>query len=433
MIETENRKPLPRLTNGDLGIKPYMIDVMQLRHDAIMANPSLIESNPWPTTKAYYNLRKIDHLGYNIDEVYPPGHKLAGKVILAERRPYIQGKMLTDICEKDFDMKRHELGIFVDERTQFVYRGVSSSVGFYDIDNLTNKGTDILLCEKAYAVKSLKPFFEDYGMALLECGGNFVEYAKVLCQKASDRGCNAALLTDFDISGIAMCINIPWATRIGIDAQTISSLGLTDEERRDVQERYNADPNQMKFVTETLDKYAKYGWVDGPVDLEDGGKGGNYNLELIRSLMLDQRQAIKYLAGTRIELDHVIDVVGPARFFQYVKETMEDRFEDRDYNYAVDRVTIDEIIPVEIKEFNARLRKFITHLPKIQPTYSNLLNNLKYIEGIQPVDKEHDKIVNKLTKVATKANEYKQLVSELRKATRNFELPELSDEEKRNL
>jgi hypothetical protein len=101
---------------------------MQERYNAITANPSSIQSYPWPTTKPYYNLRKLlDHLGYDIDERYPIGYKLAGNVILADRRPYIQGKMLTDICEKDFGMKRHELGIFVDERTQFVQRRISIS------------------------------------------------------------------------------------------------------------------------------------------------------------------------------------------------------------------------------------------------------------------------------------------------------------------
>jgi hypothetical protein len=62
----------------------------------------------------------LDHLGHDISERYPNWHKKhSDKVILAERRPYIQGQMLTEICEKEFGMKRHELGIFVDERTQF--------------------------------------------------------------------------------------------------------------------------------------------------------------------------------------------------------------------------------------------------------------------------------------------------------------------------
>jgi hypothetical protein len=97
----------------------------------------------------------------------------------------------------------------------------------------------------------------------------------MLCKKASDeRNCNIAILTDFDISGIAMCLKIPWAVRIGIDETTISSLGLTEDERRQVQERYNADRGQMKFVTESLHIRE---------DLD-------YNIELIRSLNLRSRQ-----------------------------------------------------------------------------------------------------------------------------------------------
>ena len=87
------------------------------------------------------------------------------------------------------------------------------------------------------------------------------------CEKAVRRGCNVGILTDFDISGIVMCINIPWATRLGIDERTVYDLGLTEEELREVQERYDADPGQMKFVTEILNKFdPKKGWIDGPLD-----------------------------------------------------------------------------------------------------------------------------------------------------------------------
>ena len=65
-----------------------MVNVVRDRRDNIIVNPSSIQTYPWPTTKPYYNLRKmLDHLGYNISETYPLGHKLEGKVILAERRP----------------------------------------------------------------------------------------------------------------------------------------------------------------------------------------------------------------------------------------------------------------------------------------------------------------------------------------------------------
>ena len=424
---SESRKPLPRLTNGDLGIKPFMIQIMQERRNTIAVNPSLILTNPWPTTKPYYNLRKkLDHLGYNIDETYPPGHKLAGNVILAERRPYIQGAMLTNICEKEFGMKRHELGIFVDERTQFVYRGETQSVGFYDIDSLIKKGTDTILCEKAYAVKSLAPLARPYSIALLECGGNFVEYARMLCEKAVARGCNVGILTDFDISGILMCLRIPWATRIGIDEMTVYSLGLTEEELREVEERYNPNPDQMTSVRDALDLYESK--VFRPKK-----KGEYYNLELLKSLNLDRRQTFRYLGARRIELDHVIDVVGGNRFFEYLKKTMEDRFHERDYYYAIEEVTVDEVIPTEAKEFTARMRKFFAQMKALQPTYERLTDNLKKIEGLHPVDEERQKMIDELVKVTTEDNKSKRFMSNVRKIMHEFGLPELTEKEKRNL
>jgi hypothetical protein len=398
---------------------------MQERHDAIKADPSLIQSYPWPTTKPYYNLRKLlDHLGYDIDERYPIGHKLAGSVILADRRPYIQGKMLTDVCEKEFGMKRHELGIFVDERTQFVYRGQSQSVGFYDIDSLINKGTDFILCEKAYAVKTLTPFALPFGIALLECGGNFVEYARMLCEKAVKRGCNVGILTDFDISGIAMCIKIPWATRLGINERTVYRLGLTEEELREVQERYNADPGQMKFVSDILDRYnPKEGWVDGPLDWTGEGE---YDIELVKSLILDQRKAIRYLAEQRIELDHVIDVAGPDRFFAYLKSTMEERFPSRDYNYAVENSTVYEIRPPIVKEFVARMDKLLLQSPALKLAVDKISNEFRNdIDGLRPIDAIRQDMLDRLIETEESDPTVKRLILKLAKIIEEFRLPEL--------
>lgn len=54
----------------------------------------------------------------------------------------------------------------------------------------------------------------------------------MLYEKAVRTGCNVGILTDFDISGIAMCIKIPWAIKLGIDNKTVYNLELTAEELR---------------------------------------------------------------------------------------------------------------------------------------------------------------------------------------------------------
>jgi hypothetical protein len=425
---TTLKKPLPRTATGDLNVRPFMIQIVKERYDAIMAEPGLIKTNPWATTKPYYNLRKmLDNLGYDIGEKYPmTHHKNPDKVILAERRPYIQGRMLTEICENEFGMKRHQLGIFVDERTQFAYRGQSQSVGFDDIDDLMEKGTDFILCEKAYVVKTLTPLMEPYGIALLECGGNFVEYATMLCEEAKERGCNVALLTDFDISGIAMCINIPWATRIGIDDSTIRHFGFNEEQIRLVQESYNADPKQMTFVTETLDKYDDFE-LDDSEDYE-------YNIDLIESLQYDNRKPLKYLESTRIELDHVIDEAGVRRFFDYVMWKLEDAFPERDYNYAVDLPYIDELRPSIAKEFIARMDKLFQNIPGLQPKIKEIQKEFKdETNEIEPIDDIRDNMLEKIIETEVSDTKVKKLLPKLAKILKQLELPDLTEEEKEDL
>ena len=104
----------------------------------------------------------------------------------------------------------------------------------------------------------------------------------------------------------------------------------------------------MKFVTDILNKYnPKKKWIDWPLDWSGDGE---YNINLVKSLILDERQVLRYIARQRIELDHVIDTVGPQRFFDYIKSRMEDEFLFRDYNYAVEPATVDKIRPKVVRE-----------------------------------------------------------------------------------
>jgi hypothetical protein len=125
--------------------------------------------------------------------------------------------------------------------------------------------------------------------------------------------------------------------------------------------------------------------------------------------------------------------VGGKRFFEYLKKTMEDRFHDRDYYYAIEEVTVDEVIPTEAKEFTARMRKFFAQIEALQPTYERLTDNLKKIEGLHPVDEERQKMIDELVEVTTEDNKSKRFMSNIRKIMHEFGLPELTEEEKRNL
>jgi hypothetical protein len=112
---------------------------------------------------------------------------------------------------------------------------------------------------------------------------------------------------------------------------------------------------------------------------------------------------------------------------------MEKKFRDRDYNFAVEEITVDEVIPLEAKEFTARMRKFFAQIHELQSSYQRLTDNLKSTKGLQPVDDERQKIIDELVGVTTEDSKSKRFMSKVRRIIHDFELPELTDEEKRNL
>ena len=153
-----------------------------------------------------------------------------------------------------------------------------------------------------------------------------------------------------------------------------------------------------------------------------------------KSLNLDQRRALRYLAERRIELDHVIDEAGPERFFEYLKKTMEDRFRDRDYNYAVESATVDEIRPPTAKEFVARMDKLFLQIPALRPALTEISNEHRNdIHGFQPIDKIRQDMLDTLIETEVEDPKVKRLLPKLVKIMKELGLPELTEEEKRNL
>ena len=81
-------------------------------------------------------------------------------------------------------------------------------VGLEEIKELVKYGTDMLIIEKEGVVEQLKSFADEYGIALLNTRGFLTEYADILQDKAEKEGCNIAILTDFDASGLVMACKV---------------------------------------------------------------------------------------------------------------------------------------------------------------------------------------------------------------------------------
>lgn len=393
-------KPLPKDKGGKLDVGPFMEQVIHERNKIIESSPDFLKNieNWWSTTKPYYVLRKLlDHLGYDVSE-----EDKNGNVILDLRRESIQYAMVKRICDKS-GKKRHELGIMVIGKGQFMFRGESNAIGLFDIDQFKHKGVTIILIEKSNILVRLAPYTKDYGIALVENGGNFVEYVKTLCERAHGLGCNVAILTDFDISGVKMCMQIPYAKRIGVDLKLVRRLNLTSEELRDIEERYNPNPDEIKFVWNAVGyyhgEYVRTGklYVHEP-DIIEPLCG--YNISLLEMLNDNAQEAFKYLKTKRIELDHMVDVVGPERFFQCLIDIMLEEFEFQDYNRAI--VTHNFVTPSILEEINTLIyeRGRSTGEEEAETIRSELSKHKGFIQEIELAEEYNkDRIRTKIEKV----------------------------------
>ncbi len=177
------------------------------RERDIRKNPRLRETGRWTQSTFFYTLRpRLNQKGMKVD------------------RDYITSQIKL-VC-KELGYTRDELGIIAAERAQLYFKGQTLGVGFDQLKDLMEKGTDLLVIEKEGVADVLAPFADKYGIAILNSRGFLTEYATELSRLAEEKGCNIAILTDLDSSGLIISTKLPNAHRIGIDFDTLSSLEL---------------------------------------------------------------------------------------------------------------------------------------------------------------------------------------------------------------
>jgi hypothetical protein len=122
-------------------------------------------------------------------------------------------------------MKREDIGIIAGARAELYFGGTWTS--FDEIDELAEKGTDIVFIEKEGVPEVLTEYADKYGIAMVNTRGYLTEYGKDLMTAAKRSGANIVIMTDYDLTGINIASqspkDMPW---IGIDDTTLEYFGL---------------------------------------------------------------------------------------------------------------------------------------------------------------------------------------------------------------
>jgi Protein of unknown function C-terminus (DUF2399) len=313
------------------------------RYEAVLKDPTLKEKQVWTQSTVFYHLRLILlNSGFSNEDI---------------TREYITSQ-IKPACEEYLGVKRKDLSIIAADRAQLYFKGEWHDVGLNDISGLAQYGTDMLIVEKEGVVEQLAPYADINGIALLNTRGFLTEYATILSKEAEKHGCNIAILTDLDASGLFIAKTVPSVYRIGIDFETLEYLRI--------------DPSVVEETYKPIQKHFK--------PLQDWA--GKIHDDLLT-------EKIDYVQHKRIEIDSILAAVkNNARFLEFILDKLEEKFPTRNYNRAID--IPEYVIPDCVVELNEIVREKATYILKeersrIQKRFSNnrgFLDVTKYDKSI---------------------------------------------------
>ena len=352
--------------------------LLRERLKAVLINPELKKTDRWTQSTVYYILRK----------------RLIEKGISVGGREYITGE-IKEVCEelgkKEFKrekgFKRHELGIIAAERAQLYFEDQVFGISFDRLEELMKKGTDLLVIEKEGIADVLADFADQRGIAILNSRGFLTEYATELSELAGQNGCNIAILTDLDSSGLLISSNLPNAHRIGIDFKTLERFGLNEG---DVQEK------------------AKH-----------KGKGNDSHLPTLKKLpnskiplpydRYEWQELIDFLdTGMRIEIDSVrAQINNNEEFWNYILEEIEIIFPKRDYNRSIK--VPEFVLPTIFEQFKENVTNIVSEIQA--PERTKKIEELRNIKGFLDVKPKAEEIEEELRSIV-ETDDVKNKISE---------------------
>lgn len=365
--------------------------LLQERLNAVVKNPNLKFTDRWTMSSVFYRLRPI---------LISKGMKV--------NREYITGSIRT-VCEENLvdengehrPYNRYDLAIIAADRAQLYFDGEWNNVGIDEIEELSKKGSDVLIIEKEGVAEVLSRFADKLGIALLNVRGFVVEYAEMLSQLSKKNGANVAILTDFDIDGLKIARTLSDIYRIGIDFDTLEYFKLKEG---DVQEEYAVDNKKKKsmdHVNETYDALK----AKGPAPGQDP-EIFNENLE--------------YASKMRIEIDSIMVKVGNEPFWNFLVAKLLEKFPKRDYNRSIE--VPEFVTPDVVNEFVERIQDKMKEWLKSE--YEGEKESLEDFNGmLVDVPGKKQEIVQRFKDIVTKDERLKMILEPLQKLS--DEIPKL--------
>jgi hypothetical protein len=301
----------------------------------------------------------------------------------------------------DGSVTRESLGIVAKARAMLYINGQVYPVSFDSKEELARiKVTDMIIVEKEGITDVLLDAAQKYRIALVATAGHFVDYVTDLMRLAHEAGrINVCVLTDYDIDGINM-----WRRANEKMHINIKRIGITQD--------------VVKWIQEN---------AYDEIDLEDVEEEYTPNPKLFKD------EDDPYLQEKRIELDSIIQKVGPEVFWKYIVYQLETEFPNpRDYREIVPEPEPEDYYPDKINEFLEYIAKY-TKQVYTQKWEEIKESQLKEVKGLLHVDNKKDEIDESLRHIVQEEDKsIQKIITKLEELRESGELPGIKKDEEKN-
>lgn len=354
--------------------------LLRERWEKVKKNPALKFIDPWTQSTVWYNLEPI------LKTYHVP--------IGENTRKYITS-IIKEICHSldESHPSREYLGIIASARATMFYRGRWYSVDWNRINELAQKGTDVIFIEKKGVVDQLAHFASKYGIALVNTVGHLTNYAKELIEVASKSAAHVFILTDYDAYGImiAYTIRSDKIHRIGVDREMLEYLQLSDADVADggVSQPYKPRENAIKPVR----GFARFYEQEG--------------VKKYKHIYDD----LSFIEERKIELDSVIAKVGAAKFWEYLERKILQIAPRRNVNRAAEEPDTIEVYPDYFSESLIHLKEIAEY--KIKREREKIRAEQADTEGLTDIREKELANKNRLKEILTKDPQMQNIGSKL--------------------
>jgi hypothetical protein len=313
-------------------------------------------------------------------------------------------RTIREMCEL-LGKTRAALGIITGVRAEMWFNGGWSSVSFDAIEDLAANGTDLIFIEKEGIIDEIKEHGDKYGVAFVNSRGYLSEYAHDLIEAANASGANITLISDYDLSGIHLASKCDASVHfITMDDSTLQYFGLPKDNKVVVEASNTKLINIVEQIVQTDSRFAH----------------------------LD----IEFLRKSRIEINAVIAQVGDERFWEFIKEKVEEHFPTRNYNRAIDTPSKDkdadqiDLYPKGMKSLIRHYREKVSEV--VEDEEDKIVKEQEKVEGFLDVAEQKKKNKERVMKVIADNDDIAKIETEVIEVCEKLDIEVKEDDEQKD-